>query len=480
MESTFYLIDVSVCIGVFYVVYLLLFKNRSVFILNRAYLIAGLIFSFIIPSLKLSLVPVDYHLSATSLVANSSLEELGNYYSPKSIVSKSIEVSFIATVYWIGFALSILRLLYDVIRVTKIRNRSVVTKQGGTKVLYADIEQPFSYFNMIFLPKNGINQLIFEHELAHVRRRHWLDLLVMEVGSALLWFNPIMILYRKSIRIQHEYEADAQIVTQGAPLESYLDCILSHLRSGNSNGLVSHFFTENIKQRILMMTRNNENRKFKLLYLLFAPLVCGLMLAFSSPIDKGHHVIQSLMPGDTNEILIVVDAGHGGHDAGTYRNKINEKGITLGIAKGIRKIGENKGIKVILTRSKDEAMSLEERISIASLYKADMFLSLHVNAHSAETAASGIDIFIGEGNRQFDKSNRVAEHLKRELSLLGGIKVNEVANSNFYVLNKNTVPSILLELGYLSNDADYAYIGDFENQERISEHIINAVIASVK
>lgn len=479
-ENVLYLIDVSICVGVFYVVYLFLFRNRSSFRLNRAYLIAGFILSFVIPSLHLSIAPVDYHLNATRLMASSSLEELEKYYSPTDRTSKPIKIDFISIVYWMGFGLSILRLLFDVVRVTKIKNRSVVTKQGYIRVVYADIEQPFSYFNMVFLPKEGTNQLIFEHELAHVRQYHWLDLLVMEIGSALLWFNPIVMFYRKSIRIQHEYEADAQILTKGTPLESYLDCMLGHLQSGNSNGLASYFFSQNIKQRILMMTKNNEARKFKLLYLVFVPLVCGLILAFSSPIDKRHKVIQSLMPVDTNRILIVVDAGHGGHDGGTYRNKTNEKDITLELAKEIRKIGENRGIKVVLTRSGDEAMSLEERISVASQYNADMFLSLHVNAHNAQPARSGIDIFIPEGGQQFDKSIRVAEHLKQELSLLGRINVNEIENSTFYVLSKNTVPSILLEMGYLSNDADYAYINESKNQERISERIINAVIASVK
>ena len=83
-------------------------------------------------------------------------------------------------------------------------------------------------------------------------------------------------------------------------------------------------------------------------------------------------------------------------------------------------------------------------------------------------------------NKEVEKSNRMAEQLQKELNLIGNLKVNGIQNADFYVLSRNSIPATLLELGYLSNNSDHAYLSDDKNLQAVSERIINAVVASMK
>ena len=113
-------------------------------------------------------------------------------------------------------------------------------------------------------------------------RRHWIDLLTVEMASSFLWFNPLMIFYRRSLKIQHEYEADIML-TKRFHIEAYLYCILNHLQAKHSSAPISQFFNLNIKQRIIMMTKKKTPLRLFMLYLLFVPALCLMLLAFAKP-----------------------------------------------------------------------------------------------------------------------------------------------------------------------------------------------------
>ena len=79
-------------------------------------------------------------------------------------------------------------------------------------------------------------------------------------------------------------------------------------------------------------------------------------------------------------VVIIVDPGHGGNDPGsTGKEGLSEKEFAMAMARNIKKAGELKNIKVILTRTDDKGMDLEERVSLAKRYDADAFISIHTN-----------------------------------------------------------------------------------------------------
>jgi N-acetylmuramoyl-L-alanine amidase len=158
---------------------------------------------------------------------------------------------------------------------------------------------------------------------------------------------------------------------------------------------------------------------------------------------------------------------------------MSEKDVVLSIAKGIQREGAANDIKVILTRNGDEPLTLDERVLVTNRYKADAFISLHTN-FDENASTTGIACMVSEKSSRFTESKRLADNLVQELQTLQGISVNGIMKSNPHVLSKNSIPAILLELGYLSNPKDYKYITDQENQKHISKSIIAAVIRYTK
>jgi N-acetylmuramoyl-L-alanine amidase len=480
MGNVWYFILVSSCVTGFYGLYVVFFKNTTFFTVNRIYLSACLIFSFLIPVLNLSIAPVDYHLTATQLIEGSSFPVFDTASQVTEPVSSPYKVSFIPIVYWIGFALMMSRLLFSMTHVMRIRKNATIHWNGKLKTWRADSIQPFCFFNQIFLPKYDVSPLVVDHESAHVKLLHWVDLLLVETASALLWFNPIMILYRRSVKIQHEYEADAHVIRKSGLLEEYLSCILHHLQASNPIGPISQFYTVNIKTRILMMTKKKTSLKFSLLYLLCIPAGCMLLLSFSNPSERTITFTNSSNFADDGNVVIIVDAGHGGHDTGAKSSDgMSEKEVVLSVAKSIQREGEANNIKVILTRNGDEPLTLDERVLMTKRYQADAFISLHTN-FDKNTSNAGIECFVSEKSIRFDESKRLADNLLHELQTLQGISVNGIMKSDFHVLRGNTIPAILLELGYLSNARDYQYVTNQDNQKSISKSIIAAVIKYTK
>lgn len=229
-----------------------------------------------------------------------------------------------------------------------------------------------------------------------------------------------------------------------------------------------------------MMTKNKMSQSYKLLYLFFVPVVFGLLAAFSSAPVRTNDIVNSLTSTDPGEIVILIDPGHGGTDAGSTAQQANEKDIVLSIAQTIQAVGEKRGLKIILTRTGDQSLSLGERLSMVQQFNAKMFLSIHVNYDKVNASMSGIDIMVSEKNKEAEKSNQVAEQLSKELALVGDLKVNGIKDADFQVLSRNSIPAALIELGYLSNNSDRAFLSNEKNIQAVSERIINAVVASVK
>jgi len=140
-----------------------------------------------------------------------------------------------------------------------------------------DSISPFSFFNLIFLPRNGNHQMIIEHETTHVKQFHWVDLILMEIVSVLLWFNPFVILYKNALKLQHEYLADTSVIKDKNRIETYLNCMLKQVQVVSCNGITSQFYCKTIKKRIVMITKNKTSNKYLGVYLLALPLVCFML-----------------------------------------------------------------------------------------------------------------------------------------------------------------------------------------------------------
>ena len=219
---------------------------------------------------------------------------------------------------------------------------------------------------------------------------------------------------------------------------------------------------------------------------------------------------------------IVIDAGHGGHDPGNIGNGFREKNIALKVALEVGKIVEKqKDIKVVFTRKKDVFVELWKRGDIANDMKADLFISIHCDSHTSNAYGAGTFVLGARGNKQnleiakrensvillekdykqkynYDPNSPESviglsllqeENLDQSLQLASLIQNNLVSKlkrhnrhvkmDNFQVLRETIMPSVLIELGFLTNKKEGRYLNSKSGQQAMAKNIANSIISFI-
>ena len=220
---------------------------------------------------------------------------------------------------------------------------------------------------------------------------------------------------------------------------------------------------------------------------------------------------------------IVIDAGHGGKDPGNLGNGYREKDIALKVALIVGKsLTKNKDIKVIYTRKTNKFIDLWKRGDIANTAKADLFLSIHCDSHTTNAYGAGTFVLGLRGNKKnleiakrenavillednyrdkyknFDSNSAESviglsllqeENLDKSLEIASLIQLNftknlkrldrKVKQDNFQVLRETIMPSVLVELGFLTNKREGRYLNSKKGQQQMSKAISDAVISYV-
>jgi len=223
---------------------------------------------------------------------------------------------------------------------------------------------------------------------------------------------------------------------------------------------------------------------------------------------------DSVRAAKSQKFRVVVDPGHGGKDNGASgHRKLREKDVVLGIAKRLKAQLEKKNVEVVLTRTKDEFVSLEERTAIANRSDADAFVSIHANSH-ADSTVNGVETYYLDttddqysirlaalenktkedrvsdvqlaladlASKAFtDASIRLAKAVQGTLhnqvkAFNSGSRNLGVKPSLFYVLLGARMPAILIETSFISNSEEGKLLGTAKYQGHIADAISRAVI----
>ena len=188
---------------------------------------------------------------------------------------------------------------------------------------------------------------------------------------------------------------------------------------------------------------------------------------------------QSLPLQDT---IIMVDAGHGGRDSGTYYGDILEKDINLEIAKELEKELTKYGAIVYMTRKRDVDLSsiydsakkrgdLYRRLLLIKEKKCDLYISIHINWYDDNTLRGAEVLYnsINKENKVLAQS--IMNRFKKELDSNRNIKTTDL-----YMYRNTTTPGVLVECGYLSNPAERKLLQKEEYQKRLAKTIIKGII----
>ncbi|MBP5674417.1 MAG: N-acetylmuramoyl-L-alanine amidase [Victivallales bacterium] len=228
-------------------------------------------------------------------------------------------------------------------------------------------------------------------------------------------------------------------------------------------------------------------------------------LAFSVRLAKEHYllslidfqkVIDPILRPATiprhNVRTIVIDAGHGGKDPGCMNGVIKEKNITLQVAHRLANLLKKRGYNVIMTRQTDIYPTLDQRVNATNKIKPDLYISLHCNA-TANAAVSGIEVYCATaaGSAPSDSkviSNRtcvsnaydlenafLAYHVQKRLVSATQAVDRGARHKRFKVIADTNAPCILIEMGFLTNQAECQALSQPQRQMLTGTAIANAI-----
>lgn len=179
------------------------------------------------------------------------------------------------------------------------------------------------------------------------------------------------------------------------------------------------------------------------------------------------------------DFVLVIDAGHGGNDHGASGRRSHEKQITLKTAQQVKKQIRKKcpRVEVIMTRTQDEYLTLDDRSGMANFFHADLFLSIHAN--SAKGWAEGTETFIHPAARH-SPSERFARLIQDQYVQSGHRKSRGVKTANFAVLRQTRMPAVLTEIGFISNRKEEKFMNSRKGRKKLSRCISRAFIEYYK
>ncbi len=276
-----YIINSILCMVLLLGFYMLFLEKKKMHQFNRFYLLGALIFSITVPSLKIGLENEITNIN--SYVASIS------YHIPENYATIALLIYLgVAAILMLKFGLT----LYTIVR--KIKNSKKIHQEHAVIVLVQNEVLPHTFLHYVFVNENDYNnnlieQELFTHEFTHVREKHTVDILFMEILHIFFWFNPFMIPIKKAIRLNHEYIADDEVINTHKDAISYQEILLNIATWKNRNVLTSNANYSATKKRFYMMYSQNSTFKKRVVMLAVVPLLAVLIFFFAQITLGGEH-----------------------------------------------------------------------------------------------------------------------------------------------------------------------------------------------
>ena len=281
-----YLLKSGILLLVFYAVYKLWLENEKMFRFNRIYLLGSLVFSFVIP-----LQLISFNAGFSNKIGFIQLEELVIQKSNEKLGVISFDdfaTVFIAMVYaFVVLMLSIRFVLNLYSFYKRTKNNEIQFVQGEKIVLIEEPVLPHSFWKSIFINKNEfekgkIPSELIAHEKAHLDQKHTLDILFIEIFQIVFWFNPLLLFYKKAIKLNHEFLADEVVNIQFQSVRNYQNLLLDFASNKNTVALASNINYLITKKRLLMMTKKESPIKIVLKVFSVGVMYALLLFVFST------------------------------------------------------------------------------------------------------------------------------------------------------------------------------------------------------
>jgi len=276
-----FIIESGVSLALLSLIYVLFLRKETFFRINRWFLLGSVLFSVILPIIKLRIFsPKPVMLAEITVTPYRNLLEAITIYSHDfsgSVEKAILSANLLIFIYLIGVAFFLGRFLFRIIQLILIIRKSEIQSANGFKLVMLENEtSPYSFMNYVFISQSlikskGYDKMI-EHEVEHVKQGHSLDVIILELLTVFQWFNPFMWMLNRAIRETHEFLADQAVLSKGVSRGEYKLLLLNQF-VGDQLVIANNFNYSLIKKRIKMMSKIKSSK------LAISKIVIGVLVA---------------------------------------------------------------------------------------------------------------------------------------------------------------------------------------------------------
>ena len=344
----------GICLTLFYSFYHFLLRKEKFFVLNRVFLLFSLLFSILYPLIHIkmptTLEPVINQFNFTEEIPLLGAQTWNNPISHEN--SHWSLTRIILIIYLAGCIVFLIRYFVQLARIWKLSfsKKAEHTIKGKLKFITINAKAaPFSFFNRIFIPSEGIlpedMDKIILHEKIHAAHWHSFDMLLVEFFLVLQWFNPFAYRLRKAVIELHEYTADNSVIASGVDHLIYQSLLLNQVRESTIYCMASGFNYSLTKKRMAMISKIKTKKRAYTKFLFALPLLLLLLAASSNKYNDVNLIkngtlttvlnssnIPSIVPVQGEDVKIV--SGYGMRVHPVYKVEKMHKGVDFSAPMG--------------------------------------------------------------------------------------------------------------------------------------------------
>lgn len=273
--------------AIFISFYKLFLEGESFHKLKRLYLIASLTLAFIIP-----LITITYYIEVPSAIipiTNYVENQVINNQSP--IIKKTNYLPLLIVVtYFFGVILFASKFIINLFKIILLIKKNLkYKKQNITYVLVQQLKVPCTFFHYIFLNKQDYEnhktpKEVLLHEESHAKQKHSIDIVFIELLQVIFWFNPLIYIFKKAIKLNHEFLADQAVIKSGIQATIYQQILLSFSLNSTYQPLTNAINYSSIKKRFTIMKKQTSQKIVWFKSLMLLPLLAISIYLFGEKV----------------------------------------------------------------------------------------------------------------------------------------------------------------------------------------------------
>lgn len=312
MENLYLNYIIKVCIGstLLYTSHFIFIKRDTFFHLKRIYLLAILLLPVIYPLIVLHIPDETINtkiILQTIFINGDNISEYIN--RPNTTLHNINRWNIIPYAWIIGIIILSINFYIKINTIQKLFSKRKLMKiriEENCNIYKMNNEyvSSFSFFNHIFIHKTDHNteQKIIQHEKLHIKYHHSLELIFVELISITFWWNPMIWIIKKEIKLNHEYMVDQKIIEQGENKKNYQYSLLTESIKNTSTSITNQFNVSQLKQRIRMMNKKRTNQLAYGKYLFFMIFPMLLLTANSqSTMANEPNLLKDIISTEINQ-----------------------------------------------------------------------------------------------------------------------------------------------------------------------------------